>query len=225
MIKLEKKEDKLYIYTPYNCEFITAVKLLGGKWKSNISAWCVNIDLEKEVIDILKDVYGYQEKKVNIVISFNSEQSLGYDFEIAGRTILRRTYRDSRVKLGDGISVLNGTFSSSGGSMRNPCIGNIEEGTEILIRNFPENRMDDIKQYSFLEVKIKEKNKIKSKYSDVSLENLYDMMKEIEQEVYIRINNLKSKVMTKAWELYKNNVYETFSECLKESWKVCKENA
>ena len=63
-IKIEVKENKAYIYTPYNPEFVRKIKQIGGaRWNSSEKAWTVPEDMVEPVREIMMEVYGETDVK------------------------------------------------------------------------------------------------------------------------------------------------------------------
>lgn len=54
----------------------------------------------------------------------------------AGRQIAQRRERDWKVRLADGVTVVEGEFEKKGGSRRNPEIGHVD-GVVLEIRDLP----------------------------------------------------------------------------------------
>lgn len=175
MCKLEEKDNKLYVYTEYHKGFVDICRRLNGRW--NNSAWIFPIDLKEEIENILIDIFGYKQNKINIIL-FIEKDFLGESFYLVGKQIFSRRHRDYSVNIHSDVSVLEGNLSSSGGSMKNPAIGNIEN-MKLLIRNVPENLLHELSEYKY---GIKEDTK-KSKYVDYTIEQLNEMLNEIQKEI------------------------------------------
>lgn len=60
----------------------------------------------------------------------------GETFFALGREICSRRGRDYRVKLGEGVVIIEGEFPASGGSRKNPCI-NAPTGMVLEVRDVP----------------------------------------------------------------------------------------
>lgn len=73
-IKVEHKNDKLYVYTPYNWNFVKMVRPIGD-W--NGSAWEVDGSHLADINRMLTSVYGYdpenQESSINVEVFVKSE--------------------------------------------------------------------------------------------------------------------------------------------------------
>lgn len=180
---IQKKDGQIYTYTEYNKEFIAAAKRLGGRWNSTEKSWTFKEDLEEEVTNLLTDFFGYQQEKMNIIVDISKEECFDNDtYTSVGKQWFQRRGRDSEVRLHHDISIITGTgFYNRGGSMKYPTIGNPSSDLQLLVRNVPKNLLHEI---SF-PYTIKEET-IKSKYTDLSIEELEKMKKEIEQEIISR---------------------------------------
>lgn len=125
---------QIAVYSPYHPTFIQKARKLNGKWKS--PHWIFDARDEQRVRDVCIAVYGTDGAPVETttvqmrVDNVRDDQLYAY-----GRCVLSRPARDSRVKLGDGVIILEGHFSSSCGSRNNPQIG----GDNVLleIRDVP----------------------------------------------------------------------------------------
>lgn len=126
-VKFTEKDGLLYIQSPYNQDFIKAVKAKGGKWKPDTKEWAVSIDHIDSINNTLVDCYGVQylgdEKseieKVKVRLrayDFEDEDTISID----GIVLVSRRGRDLPVSYHNGAIVVEGEFPSSGGSRNNP---------------------------------------------------------------------------------------------------------
>lgn len=175
MCKIEEKDNKLYVYTEYNEEFVKICRKLNGRW--NCSAWIFPIDLKEEIEKVIIDIFGYKQNKIDIVL-FILEKYLDKSFYLVGKQIFSRKYRDNSVIIHSDVSVLSGDLPTTGGSRNHPVIGNVKN-LKLLIRNVPENLLHEISEYEY---EIKEHTK-KSKYKDFTIEQLNKMLVEIQKEI------------------------------------------
>ena len=172
---IEEKDNRLYVYTEYHQGFIDICRRLNGRW--NNPAWVFPLDLREEIENILIDIFGYKQNKIDIIL-YIEQKDLGESFYLVGKQIFSRKSRDYSVNIHADVSVLEGELSSSGGSMKHPAIGRVEN-LKLLIRNVPENLLHELKEYKY---EIKENTK-KSKYSDYTKEQLQQMIEEIQKEI------------------------------------------
>lgn len=175
MCRIEEKDNKLYVYTEYHQGFVDICRRLNGRW--NNSAWTFPIDLKEEIENILIDIFGYKQNKIDIIL-YIEEKSLGESFYLVGKQIFSRKNRDYSVSIHTDVSILSGHLSTSGGSWKHPVIGRVEN-LKLLIRNVSENLLHELKEYKY---ELKEDTK-KSKYSDYTSEQLQQIIKEIQEEI------------------------------------------
>ena len=224
-MRVIKEDGFVKVDSPYNDSFVRAARRLNGKWSSPY--WVFKDDLEEEIMGVLADIYGYGEEKVDVILTFDPDKSYSFfgneSCYLAGKLAFQRRYRDRDVSIHEDISILSGSFYSSGGSMKHPTVSMPKDGEfKILLRNCPKNKLHELDSVGFYE--IKQKDEVKSKYSDFTFEQLADMMAEIEKEMHKRMDNMKSHVMKMAWDFYKSEKYDTFSESLKNAWAEVKKN-
>ena len=141
-IQITCTEKSVSVKAPYHPTFVSRVKKLNGKWNGATSTWTVDIRDADRVREICREVYGTtgddKPALVDIQIKLDdvSDDSL-FDY---GRMIAQRRSRDDRVKLGEGVIVVEGFFPGSAGSRANPKLG----GTVTLeVRDVPECLVDD----------------------------------------------------------------------------------
>jgi hypothetical protein len=126
------------VKSPYNSEFVTTAKRYGGKWKGG--QWVFDARDEERVRALCQKVYGTDGLSKDLCTIrakfYISDAVCCGPIEISGRTIARAWGRDSGAKLGEGVVLLEGRFSS-GGSMKNweTTVGNA--GAVVLVRDFP----------------------------------------------------------------------------------------
>lgn len=143
MFKIEKENDKIRIYTPYNANFVKSMRNLKGKWTAG--AWEVRADLIDEVRKIMKENYGRDDlpvKTVNIKVRNTSRLASDYcsGLEMFGRSICYASGRDSGAKIADGVAFIKGGCTSAG-SMKN-WYTRIEENSEFIIYALPESALN-----------------------------------------------------------------------------------
>ena len=166
-MKIMSKGDgaKIGVRSPYHPSFVARARKLNGDYVRAENVWWFDSRDEEEVRAACLAVYGttgddnpplvdiqiavkdlselrlvalldnIRRVDIQIAVKDLSEQSLfAY-----GREVLSRPGRDSRVKLGDGVVIVSGSFPSSAGSRNNPKIG----GDAVLeIRDVPECLID-----------------------------------------------------------------------------------
>ena len=139
-IKITKSGETLSVHSPYNTDFVAKARKIAGKWDGDHRAWTFDVRNEAKVRALLTEVYGTDGAAVADVVSVRIKLVDGADcaagpITIAGRVIARAFGRDSGAKLGEGVVVEAGGFSS-GGSMKNWRTTS-RAGTVILLHDFP----------------------------------------------------------------------------------------
>lgn len=138
-IKIKIENEKAYIYTPYNKNFVQRIKKIRGIWNGN--AWVVNYAFVPAVREILKDIYGYDDtdteiETVTLRITFlESREEYHDDIRLFGKTIASAYGRDSGAKLGEDAALIKGS-AYSGGSVKN-WRTIIDAGSVIILNNVP----------------------------------------------------------------------------------------
>ena len=141
-MKITVKEGKAYVETPYNKEFITKIKQIGGaRWNSSARCWTVPGAEIDTVRAYMREVYGETDlpdegDRVTVEVTFLEETS-DWDGEISlfGRQICRAFGRDSGARVGEGVTLIDGKIGS-GGSRANWTVW-IGEGAKFRVRNLP----------------------------------------------------------------------------------------
>jgi hypothetical protein len=137
MPKITVSGARMTAGVPYNTKFISAAKKLGGKWVA--PDWVFDARDEQRVRDLCRDIYGSDgitSDLVTLRIEWRSGNASNQSaFTVYGRVIATAFGRDSGAKLGDGIVLLAGAFSS-GGSVKN-WETTVGAGTVVLVRDFP----------------------------------------------------------------------------------------
>jgi hypothetical protein len=145
MVKIEKSICKIggvlkscvTVESPYNPEFSSRARGLGGKWKAPL--WIFDERDEKRVKELCVEIYGtdgVDSDLVSIRVTLE-EDDWNYElsFYVAGRQVARAFDRDSGARLGEGVILLNGKFGSSG-SRKSPAI-TVDKGTVFELRDIP----------------------------------------------------------------------------------------
>jgi hypothetical protein len=117
------QNDKIAIYTPYNPEFVAALKKrIGGcRWNADGKCWTAPASAVENVREIMRDVYGADDQqaaseptcKVRMIVT---DTLIGKCAPATafGRIIASATGRDSGARLGDGVALLQGRVYSDG---------------------------------------------------------------------------------------------------------------
>ena len=121
--KITVADGKANIYTPYNADFVSRVKLLGGRWNASDRCWAVPEDAVEDVRAAMREIYGRDDRPVvdaaDVVLTFGEEVSeYCAPITLLGRTIARAFGRDTGAKVGENVMFIQGA-PRSGGSMKN----------------------------------------------------------------------------------------------------------
>ena len=131
---------RAFVYAPYNSEFVSRMRQLGARWNASEKSWIINSLALTDVRSAMMEIYGQtdevQAETVNVIITFNAEQSeYRNSYQMFGRIIARAFGRDSGAIIWDNVSFLNGA-PSSGGSTKN-WITKIPAGCVVKIYGVP----------------------------------------------------------------------------------------
>lgn len=142
MIKIEKHDARtLSVQTPFHPDFPARAKKLGGRWDGSRKAWAFDQRDEATVRKLCVSIFGTDGSAETAadVLTVRAPVKVcdneGTSLWLCGRKIASVLGRDSGARLGDGIVVVAGGFSS-GGSMKNPRITS-RDGTVIEVRDVP----------------------------------------------------------------------------------------
>lgn len=139
-VKIEAKDQKIAVVSPYYPAFIEAARALAGKWNPNAGAWMFDprdAERVKAICDEHYGEHGEEVQRVTLRLDLNCYPLRGNVDYFAGRQIFQRFDRDSRVKLGEGVVLVSGGFYSSGGSRKNPILGEATENSVAEVRDVP----------------------------------------------------------------------------------------
>lgn len=152
-VQIETSDDKVFVESPYDGNFISEAKTIGGRWDGN--AWVFDVRDEDRVRDLCLNIYGENGRAANgevVDVRLDvkeAEWELLHDgdqeIRFAGRRFARRPSRDEQVVLSEGVIVAEGSFESSAGSRKNPKIGRVN-GVVLEIRDLPVSVADRIEQ-------------------------------------------------------------------------------
>lgn len=177
-VKIEKEDGIIRVFSDYSKEFVDVAHELNGRWRNG--AWCFNESVEDVLKEALMNIYGEDGSPAKMVtvkfhaIDFEDESEL----IIGGIQIAKRFNRDSKVKFTNSSAFLvNGKFSSSGGSARYPRI-DAEAGTVVQC-TIPEAMYEKFKD----KLELVENNKDKKKNLLEEKEKLIARLAEIEKEL------------------------------------------
>ena len=151
-IKIEIKNDRAYIYTPYSKEFVRRIKgVFGSRWTGK--AWAVPEEALAAARAILEDVYGESdipnlEPKLRLRITIKETMAeTRDDVRLFGKVLASASGRDSGAWPGADVYYEKGR-PYSGGSAKYWC-SCVEEGsvitlTNVLRRNYEADKNSDL---------------------------------------------------------------------------------
>ena len=116
-IKTGKESGKLYVFTPYNADFVRDVKRINGVWSGSNRAWVVEPVMKDQLKKLLVKHYGEtgeeQKRTYKIVATRTHEERLA-SVTAGGLVIASAMGRDSGAKVGEGVYMLEGDIDSTG---------------------------------------------------------------------------------------------------------------
>lgn len=138
-------DGKARIFTPYNAEFVSRIKLLGGRWDAANRCWAVPEEAVEEVRAAMRQIYGRDDRPVtdtaDAILRFDRDISeCRASITLLGRTIARAYGRDSGAKVGEDVLFLEGV-PRSGGSVRN-WYTIIPAGSVVKVLRVPRAALD-----------------------------------------------------------------------------------
>lgn len=143
-IKIEN--GKAQVFTPYNADFVSRIKLLGGRWNPTQKCWTVNENAVEDVRSAMRNIYGQDDNPVSetveVILKFNEEISIWHGpVTILGRTIASASGRDSGARIGEDVMFLEGA-PKSGGSVKN-WRTEVPEGCVVKLMSLPKTALDE----------------------------------------------------------------------------------
>lgn len=146
-IKIHKIGREALLFTPYNAEFIAAVKNIGGaRWDKEHRAWSIPSEAIDQARDIMRRVYGAcdlpdDQPRVSVKLTFEADVSEKWaPVTIFGKTIASATGRDSGARTGDDVVFVVGS-PKSGGSVAN-WRSVVPEGSVVVLHNVPQAALE-----------------------------------------------------------------------------------
>ena len=145
-VKIRRMGGKFTVEAPYNAEFVKRAKLIRGRWDGRNKVWSFPEECADVVREVLRSVYGEDGSecaRVNVRVDISGID--GEEITFCGWSICRRIYRDSPVKMADGVALISGGFGVSGGSRANPRC-NPEPGTAVIIYGVPMPKAEEMEE-------------------------------------------------------------------------------
>lgn len=142
---------QIAVHAPYNKRFIEFAHETAGKWNASDKAWMFDERDRSKVEDICVKLFNYLksgDKTVTIQFPGTLLKSDGNEEFLLGKKMCYRPSRDSQVRLTDGLLLISGKFAYSGGSMRYPNCGDVNN-LVFEYRNFPESRLPELDEIAY----------------------------------------------------------------------------
>ena len=122
-IKITVTEDnRAAIQSPYNPDFVSRIKKMGGRWDSSNKVWTVDERDIDAVRAVMREIYGMDDMPADLVSVQVRVNSAMYGprkpITMFGKTVASAFGRDSGARLGDGVVFIKGK-ADSGGSVKN----------------------------------------------------------------------------------------------------------
>jgi hypothetical protein len=208
MVKLKKKDGKLFTYTPYNKNFISTAKNLNGKWNSIDKCWVFDERDESDIKDVLLDCFGVdgtgKEENCCIILKNNTKIESGYRKALfCGPVEIARAYgRDSGAKMSGKAILKNGNVDSAG-SLKNWYVS-LDENSTIELRDIPLGIAKKIKREEkcWASIDIIEPNSINPEALKKERERLVQRIKEIDS--ILKKGNVEINTDIKNESLFEN---------------------
>ena len=150
-IQLTKTNGKIAITSPYSAAYVRDIKQIGGKWNPTSKTWTVDERDEDRLNTVLAQHFGWNPEQgegelVTFRITLTGRNAYTREYTIAGRRIAYRAYRDSAPILADGVVIVEGNFTSSGGSKAGPMLFDAKtpqgKAVTLEVRDFPKGALE-----------------------------------------------------------------------------------
>jgi len=147
-IKVTIKDGRASVFTPFNRDFVAAIKTnIGGrKWDADNKCWTVPEESLPQVRQIMREVYGETDLpdaggSVTVKVTFKEEWSERCDDVVIFKKVLASARgRDSGARAGEDVTYLEGEPTSGGSRANWKSI--VPEGCVILLRHVPKSVWD-----------------------------------------------------------------------------------
>ena len=137
-VQLVESNGKFYLKAPYNEDLPYEAKKLGGRWDPDRKAWRFDPRDRDRVSALAKSIYGTDGTDSPELVTVRLSLSAYADDRtatIAGRIVVNRPGRDDELRLGDGVTIVSGSYHGGSGSVRYPVIG--KNDIVIEVRDVP----------------------------------------------------------------------------------------
>lgn len=138
----DKTGKFVMVVAPYHPDLVRECRALNGKWQPGNTSWVFDGRDEDRVRQMVTDIFGTDGKEpvevCDVEMTLIGSQTNDKNRFALGREIVARPARDSRVKLGDNVTIISGSFKPSCGSRNHPAVMRYgEEPVVILVRDVP----------------------------------------------------------------------------------------
>lgn len=188
-IKVEIENEKANVYTPYNSDFVKAIKGIGGaRWNRDKRAWSIPAESVNVAREIMERIYGESDittgKMITLRIKAKESMDAWHDGIYAfGVSLAHASGRDSGARVGENAMLVEGSIDSSGSAKNWTTY--VSEGTVFQI-TVPESKYEACKEEEaeWWEITVLQQNKDGKKASLIQeREKLLARLKEIEEEL------------------------------------------
>lgn len=138
-LQIRKENGKAKVYTPYNSDFVKAIRQVGGaKWNPADKCWETPESAVDAIRRIMTKVYGHsdisEDETMTLKVTFTEARSTTCDAEqLFGKVLARAFGKTSGAKIGDDVAYISGG-ATSGGSVKN-WQSIVEEGSVAILSN------------------------------------------------------------------------------------------
>jgi len=131
-------KDELCINAPYSAVNNKIYREKGGRFNQRKSVWEFASTSTTE--KMISELFGNVNDLVEATVKMDQIDIQGAEWHIGGYKLASRRGRDYLVEIPTGVQLKNGSFPSSGGSMKNPQVAgnNVESMGLICARDFAE---------------------------------------------------------------------------------------
>lgn len=188
MIKITVEEGRAAIESPYNPQFVSRIKKMGGKWDSIRKVWTVDARDVEAVRSVMRDIYGMDDTPADLVsVRVKVTKRIYGDkgpVTMFGRTVASAYGRDSGARIGDGVVFISGGVAS-GGSMKH-WETVVKTDSEIIVHDIPRAAVEvgldtcEGMEYEIIETPPNERREQLEKEKSGLLTRLAEIEKELE---------------------------------------------
>lgn len=116
-IKTSEESENLYVLTPYNADFVKAVKRINGTWSATDRAWIVKPVMKEQLKKLLVKYYGEtgeEQKRTYKITATRKFAEMLAPVTAGGLVIASARGRDTGAKVGEDVYLLEGEIKSTG---------------------------------------------------------------------------------------------------------------